>query len=372
MRRRCSAWISALALVLALFAPTTLAANTVLAIKTPATIPRAGETFEVAVDVLGNPGFSSIQFTLAFDNSKMQCTEIETGALLSGMLSASNPEADGGAKIAAAAASNRGGDGTVATFFFKALVDLDGVEVTVKDIALSSERGESIPSSVSGSALEVAHTPTAKPTITPSPASGGKTPAETAETTAQETAISFPDTAGHWGEAFIEKAVARGLFNGYPDGSFHPDTEISRADFVTVLWRANGSPEPAGTVAFEDVDPTQYYGKAVLWAKEQGYVDGRTATQFAPTGVLTRQEAMKIIFAHSGGASALEGLLTGTYDSGFSDSGEIASWAKSAMYWAYYNEIISGVGNNRLSPTSSLTRAQMAKILVNYLDKFET
>ena len=71
------------------------------------------------------------------------------------------------------------------------------------------------------------------------------------------------------------------------------------------------------------------------------------------------------------GTSGLEQMFTETYDKGFADSGEIASWARTAMYWAYYNALINGTGENTLSPKGTATRAQLAKILVNYVEKFQ-
>ena len=178
----------------------------------------------------------------------------------------------------------------------------------------------------------------------------------------------FIDMTSHWGESFVQQAVEMGLFTGYPDGTFKPDDTISRADFVTVLWRSAGSPEPKTAAPFADVPANAYYAKAVAWAKENGYVDGTGATTFAPADALQRQAAMKILFCYNGAQSGLELLLTSAYDAAFTDSGMIASWAKAPLYWAYYNDIISGVGGDCLSPTTSVTRAQMAKILVNYLN----
>ena len=88
-------------------------------------------------------------------------------------------------------------------------------------------------------------------------------------------------------------------------------------------------------------------------------------------GSITRQEAMTILFKLHGGYGGLEQMFVETYDKGFADSGEIASWAKTAMYWAYYNALINGTGENALSPKGTATRAQLAKILVNYVEKFQ-
>ena len=80
---------------------------------------------------------------------------------------------------------------------------------------------------------------------------------------------------------------------------------------------------------------------------------------------------MQILFALHGGYGGLEQMFTETYDKGFADSGEIADWAKSAMYWAYYNALINGTSETTLSPRGTATRAQLAKILVNYVEKFQ-
>ena len=78
---------------------------------------------------------------------------------------------------------------------------------------------------------------------------------------------------------------------------------------------------------------------------------------------------MKILFFLAGGVSGGETMLTSIYDDTFTDSGEIASWAKQAMYWGVYQELISGTTATTLSPAGTATRAQLAKILVSYVDK---
>lgn len=80
---------------------------------------------------------------------------------------------------------------------------------------------------------------------------------------------------------------------------------------------------------------------------------------------------MAILFRYSGASSGAELMLTGIYDGQFSDSGQIASYAKDAMYWAVYNGYINGTSATTLSPNGLATRAQLAKILVEYLEKSE-
>jgi len=77
---------------------------------------------------------------------------------------------------------------------------------------------------------------------------------------------------------------------------------------------------------------------------------------------------MKILFGYAGGRSGLETMFSDTYDESFNDSTKVANWAKAPMYWAVYNNIISGMDGG-LNPEGATTRAQMSKILVEYLNK---
>lgn len=180
---------------------------------------------------------------------------------------------------------------------------------------------------------------------------------------------TFPDMAQHWGSEYADKAAALGLFIGGEDGNFHPDEEITRADFLTALWRGMGSPEPESESSFSDVPADAYYAKAAAWACGKGYVSGTERGLFLPFEVIERQAAMKILFYCVGEGSGTEMILFGVYDNGFADSGEIAPWAKDAMYWAYYGGVISGTDDGRLAPTGGTTRAQAAKMLVRCFEK---
>ena len=110
----------------------------------------------------------------------------------------------------------------------------------------------------------------------------------------------------------------------------------------------------------------------MAWASEKGYVNGYPDGTFRPNDSLTREQAMKILFGYNGGVSGQELMYTSVYNTGFADSDSISSWAKSAMYWAYYHELISGTstGTPTLSPRKTATRAEIAKILVLYAEEF--
>lgn len=369
MKKRISVLL-ALVLALALVPVPAFAAGTTLTVDAPDTLPEKGETFTVTVDISGNPGLCAAQYTLTFNKSVVRCESVTLGSVLEGMLSATNPDAEKGAIVACASPDAKSGDGTLSEYTFKVLRSGEA-DFALIDGVFTDDAGKHIATNVKMPVVTQPTTPTQPSTPTqPTTPTTPATPAQPEQPTGAEEgmAMLYSDVAQHWGAEYIEKAVAKGLFNGYPDGTFHPDDTISRADFVTVLWRCAGSPEPKGSAAFNDVPADAYYAKAVAWAKGSGYADGVSATAFDPKGALQRQAAMKILYYYNGGVSGLEGMLAAQYDAAFADSGEIAAWAKAPMYWAYYNKIISGTGEGTLSPCTSTTRAQMAKILVNYLE----
>lgn len=364
MRKKIGSLVLVAALVLTLLTPMALADGTVLKVSTPATIPKAGEEFTVTVDITGNPGFNSVGFTVAFDHERIECTRIRVGELLRGSIYASNPNATDGAKLGAASIDTINGDGTLAMLTFQAKEDLSEYAFALLQAKVSDEDGNAIFQSDDLKEKVTTNTPTTstQPVTTPA---GQTKPAEQTTGGTEAAAALFPDTAGHWAAGWIAKAAERGLFGGDDKGNFRPDDKITRGDYMLVIWRMAGMPEPTGASPFADVAENAYYAKAVTWAYEQGIVDGK-GDGFAPRDSLTRQEAMKILFGYAGSPTGMEAMFGGLYDQGFADSGQIASWAKPAMYWAVYNGIINGTSETTLSPGGTATRAQLAKILVEY------
>lgn len=171
--------------------------------------------------------------------------------------------------------------------------------------------------------------------------------------------------------ASVERAAEMGLVTGYSDGTFRPDTPVTRAQFVLMLWRMCGKPAAARAASFADAS-ADWYQDALSWAVEKGYVNGLSDTRFGPDAPITRQQAMAILFRLNGGQSGTELTLTGIYEQTFADSTTIASWAKDATWWAVYHELVSGVGGSRIAPEANASRAQIAAILLRYADQFMT
>ena len=172
-----------------------------------------------------------------------------------------------------------------------------------------------------------------------------------------------------WYTEAVNYVYTYGLMNGMTETSFEPNSPMSRAMLVTVLWRAEGSPAPAGATPFTDLK-SKWYKDAVAWAYENDIVNGMTATTFGPDVSISREQIATIIYRYAefrgDDVSARANLNT------FPDASKVSKWAKDALSWAVAEGIISGTksGNTTiLDPKGNATRAQVATILMRYLEK---
>ena len=179
----------------------------------------------------------------------------------------------------------------------------------------------------------------------------------------------FSDVEGHWAEAEIGRAAGMGLVNGREDGSFAPNAKMTRAELVTVLWRMEGKPEASRTLGFPDVSADSWYADAVQWAAAEGIVKGNENGSFDPNSNITREQLAVILFRMSGGVSGMELIFADTYDEHYQDSGEVSAWAKSGVYWAIYKGLIKGTTADMLSPKNTASRAEVVTLLLRYADK---
>ncbi|MBQ7600404.1 MAG: S8 family serine peptidase [Clostridia bacterium] len=179
----------------------------------------------------------------------------------------------------------------------------------------------------------------------------------------------FPDIRDGWAREGITYVSEKGLMSGAGDGLFDPGSPVTRAMLVTILWRMEGSPSPGTSPAestFEDVVPGMWYSEAVKWAVSAGLVNGYSAKIFCPDKSVSREEAAAVLYryAQMKGASASADSLAG-----YSDRGDISSWAEAAMNWAVSVGILTGTGKKKLSPSGTLTRAQGAAVIMR-LDRY--
>ena len=187
------------------------------------------------------------------------------------------------------------------------------------------------------------------------------------------TAIArFPFTdvvAGTWYYGAAAYAYNNGLFAGMTPTTFAPNATMTRAMLVSVLWRLAGAPAPKAPNTFVDVPDGAWYTDAVTWAAENGVVSGIGGSRFDPSGFVTREQTAEILYnyAHSKGydVSARAELTA------FPDAGSVSGWAEEALSWANAAGLINGTvrdGQTILDPQGSASRAQVAMILMNYVE----
>ena len=160
-------------------------------------------------------------------------------------------------------------------------------------------------------------------------------------------------------DAFYAEAVAwaveRGITNGTDETHFSPNAPCTRAHMVTFLWRAAGSPEPAGTdTGFQDVKAGSYYEKAVAWAVENGITNGVDESRFAPDDTVTRAQTVAFLFRYAK-ASAL-------VSDRFVDVSPEA-WYAEAVAWAAEKGITKGVDAAHFAPNDDCVRGQIVTFL---------
>lgn len=171
----------------------------------------------------------------------------------------------------------------------------------------------------------------------------------------------FTDIDKHWAKADILTVAEAGLFNGVTKTTFAPDEVMTRAMFVTVLYRASGAKATTSSTAFADVAANAYYAEAVAWAVEAGVTNGVSKTSFDPDATISRQEMMTMLYRY---VTNVEGRNTSASAdlSTFTDSAAVENWAKAAMSWAVAEGIIKGYPDGTLLPASNATRAEAATI----------
>ena len=159
----------------------------------------------------------------------------------------------------------------------------------------------------------------------------------------------------------VKWAVGKGITTGVGDNLFAPEQPCTRAQIVTFLWRAAGSPEPKGTAAgMTDVVSGSYYEKAVAWAIENGVTTGTTATTFSPDATCTRAQAVTFL------ARALNAKAASAAE--FSDV-PADSYFANAVAWASANGVTEGVGNDLFAPDNNCTRGQIVTFLFRAYNK---
>ena len=188
----------------------------------------------------------------------------------------------------------------------------------------------------------------------------------TVTVTFEQAPLPFPDvTEGDWFYDAVRCAYENSLMDGVGDNLFAPNSETTRAQLVTILYRLAGEPEPGGDSGFADVAAGTWYTDAVAWAAENGIVNGVSDTEFAPGDDITREQLAAILYRYA----AYQGYdVSQRADlSGFGDAESISGYAQEALSWAHAQGLVLGFEDGSLRPQGTASRAQIAAVLMRFL-----
>ena len=182
-------------------------------------------------------------------------------------------------------------------------------------------------------------------------------------------ALPFTDVkSGNWFYDAVKYAYAQGLMTGTSATTFAPNGTMNRAMIVTVLYRLEKSPAVTGASKFTDVPAGQWYSDAVAWAAANKIVNGYDETTFGPMNAVTREQMAAILFRYEQ-YKGLENVTLEENLNRFPDQNKISAYAIPALQWAVGQKIINGNADGTLDPTGTATRAQVAQIFTNLLNK---
>lgn len=217
----------------------------------------------------------------------------------------------------------------------------------VGDIVAKDAKGNKLTLKDNGDGTYTFTMPASKVTVTAAFAE------KKAEPIAPEKLFADVFAEGYYYEA-VKWASENGVTGGIGENLFGANLPCTRAQIVTFLWRAAGSPEPKGMSGFADVSADAYYAKAVAWAVEEGIVSGTSATTFSPDAVCTRAQSVAFLYRAFGEKV--------NKAAGFSDVSADAYYAD-AVAWAVENGVASGIGGGLFAPDQDCARGQIVAFL---------
>ena len=291
----------------------------------------------------------------AVDRTKSKADQAEVDAMAQAIENAIN----------ALVRKSSGGDDSDPTYAIEVNKDIQNGEVTVN--RRYAERGDTVTITVkpdngfkldeltvidkNGNELKLTDKSNGKYTFT-MPA--GKVEINAAFAKEVETSpFSDVSTSAYYYEA-VKWAQEKGITGGIGNGLFGPNQPCTRAQIVTFLWRAAGSPEPKAMSSFADVSTDAYYAKAVAWAVENGITTGTGDGKFSPDATCTRAQSVTFLFR------AIGKLVDSKAE--FSDV-PTDSYYANAVAWAVENGVTNGIGDGLFGPDNSCTRAQIVTFL---------
>lgn len=170
-----------------------------------------------------------------------------------------------------------------------------------------------------------------------------------------------------WFYDSVKYAYENDLMKGISNTEFAPDSDVTRAMFVTVIYRMENEPQ-TGKCAFTDVESGSYYENAVAWANENGIVSGISEECFAPNEPITREQMAAIIYRYA----AFKGYdITTSSSTSYTDNDNISDYAKNAVIWAAEKSVMTGNTDGSFAPKANTTRAQVASVFMRMVENLK-
>ena len=195
----------------------------------------------------------------------------------------------------------------------------------------------------------------------------------TIDTSIRELRLDYTDIiAGSWYSQAFYNLIDSGLLEGYPDGTFRPDGFVSRAEYVSLLFRWDHGTAVRYEIAepsFSDVGLAKWYSHPIAWGVENGIVIGYSDGSFGPNDYVDREQLITMLYRYAkyrGYEFDIEEEVLSPY----SDAEDVSDWAKEPMRWAVHHGLIQGRSDNRLAPHSFSTRAEATVIFSRFSDVF--
>ena len=167
-------------------------------------------------------------------------------------------------------------------------------------------------------------------------------------------------TENMWFYQAVKYAYDKGFMTGVSDSEFAPDITLTRAMFVSALYRIENEPTADGELNFSDVADDSWYAKAVLWAYNNDIISGKTETEFDPNSDITREQMAAVLYRYA----KTKGYNSDSDEITYSDVKDIADYAIDSVKWAYCAGIMTGDENGNFNPKAGTTRAQAASVFM--------
>ncbi|MCL2366778.1 MAG: S-layer homology domain-containing protein [Oscillospiraceae bacterium] len=183
--------------------------------------------------------------------------------------------------------------------------------------------------------------------------------------------LPFVDVpADAWYRDAVAFVIDRGIMQGTSATTFEPSANLSRAVVTTILYRMAGEPEVTYRPIFGDVASGGWYSDAVTWAFDAGVVTGFDANTFAPSVNITREQFAAMMFRFAQYNDETSTVPASFTLAQFTDHGNVSAWAREAVLWSVYNELLVTETPTTLGPQEAATRAQAAVMLMRYIQAF--